>query len=93
MAGILANGGPIDGIGIQGSVNARLTPMERAGAIPDRFARFGRDLRITEFDIPDKSRNDGRKSAVNQRADAAGGPACEIVTASGATRGTTRGSS
>lgn len=51
ITGILAAGGPIDGIGIQGHFNARLTPMERVQEILDRFARFGKDLQITEFDI------------------------------------------
>jgi uncharacterized protein (TIGR03437 family) len=48
---ILDNGGPIDGIGLQCHFNANLTAPARALEVLDRFAEFGKDLEVTEFDI------------------------------------------
>ncbi|HET8550321.1 MAG TPA: endo-1,4-beta-xylanase, partial [Bryobacteraceae bacterium] len=48
---LLDNGAALDGIGIQGHFNTNVTPPERVWEIYDRFAEFGKDLQITEFDI------------------------------------------
>ncbi|MCS6953656.1 MAG: endo-1,4-beta-xylanase [Bryobacteraceae bacterium] len=48
---ILDAGAPLDGIGLQGHFNQNLTPPERVLEILDRFARFGKELQITEFDV------------------------------------------
>jgi uncharacterized protein (TIGR03437 family) len=48
---ILADGGPLGGIGLQGHFSLSLTPPERVWQILDRFAGFGTDLEVTEFDI------------------------------------------
>ena len=42
---------PMDGIGLQSHFPARLTPMDELMKRLERFAAFGRDLEITEFDI------------------------------------------
>lgn len=44
-------GAPVEGLGLQGHFQGRLTDPERALAILDRFANYGKDLLITEFDI------------------------------------------
>jgi endo-1,4-beta-xylanase len=48
---ILDHGGPVDGIGLQSHFGGALTPPERVLEILDRFAGFGKDLQVTEFDI------------------------------------------
>lgn len=48
---ILDAGAPLDGIGLQGHFNQNLTDPERVLEILDRFARFGKELQITEFDV------------------------------------------
>ena len=48
---ILANGGPIDGIGLQSHFNANLTAPSRVLELLDKFATFGKDLQVTEFDV------------------------------------------
>jgi endo-1,4-beta-xylanase len=48
---ILEAGAPLDGIGLQGHFNQNLTAPERVLEILDRFARFGKELQITEFDV------------------------------------------
>ncbi len=44
-------GGPLDGIGLQSHFSSNLTPPERVVEILDRFAQFGADLQVTEFDV------------------------------------------
>jgi endo-1,4-beta-xylanase len=41
----------LDVIGIQGHFNDLLTPPDKVVAILDRFARFGKPIHITEFDV------------------------------------------
>lgn len=48
---IISNGGPVDGIGLQSHFGAGLTPPERVLEVFDRFAQFGKDLQVTEFDV------------------------------------------
>jgi GH35 family endo-1,4-beta-xylanase len=48
---VLDAGGPVDGIGLQCHFGSHLTPPERALELLDRFAQFGKDLQVTEFDI------------------------------------------
>ncbi len=48
---LIDRGAPLDGIGLQGHFGAGLTDPEIALEILDRFAAFGKDLQITEFDI------------------------------------------
>ena len=49
-------GAPLDGIGFQGHFGATLTSLADIIALLDRFAKFGKRLTITEFDvdIPDE---------------------------------------
>ncbi|HWB83064.1 MAG TPA: endo-1,4-beta-xylanase [Bryobacteraceae bacterium] len=47
---ILASG-DLDGIGMQAHFDVSLTPPERVIEILDRFAKFGKDIKITEFDV------------------------------------------
>lgn len=51
IRGILAHGGPLDGIGLQSHFSGNLTPPETVLAILDRFAAFGKELEVTEFDV------------------------------------------
>ncbi len=44
-------GAPVDGIGLQGHFPSRVTPMDELIARVERFAAFGRELEVTEFDI------------------------------------------
>ncbi|MEK7407115.1 MAG: endo-1,4-beta-xylanase [Acidobacteriota bacterium] len=44
-------GAPVDGIGMQGHFGADLTPPERLLEILDRFAKLGKAIQVTEFDI------------------------------------------
>jgi len=48
---LLQQGAPLDGIGMQGHFGWDLTPPVRLLEILDRFATFGKDLQVTEFDI------------------------------------------
>jgi GH35 family endo-1,4-beta-xylanase len=48
---ILDAGGPIDGIGLQSHFTSNLTAPVRVLELLDRFAGFGKELQITEFDI------------------------------------------
>jgi hypothetical protein len=42
---------PVDGIGLQSHFSARVTPMDELFKRLDRYAAFGKELEITEFDI------------------------------------------
>ncbi|MCX6632524.1 MAG: endo-1,4-beta-xylanase [Candidatus Solibacter sp.] len=48
---MLAAGAPIDGIGLQSHFDSNLTPPSRVFELLNRFAAFGKDLQVTEFDI------------------------------------------
>jgi len=48
---LIDQGAPVDGIGLQSHFPARLTPMDELFQRLDRFAAFGKELEITEFDI------------------------------------------
>jgi len=48
---LLADGAPLGGIGLQGHFDSDLTPPTKILAILDRFARFGKPIEITEFDL------------------------------------------
>jgi len=51
IADLIARGAPIDGIGIQGHFGSAVTDPEKMLAILDRFAKFGKPIRITELDV------------------------------------------
>ncbi len=48
---LIEQGAPIDGIGLQSHFPSRPTPMDELLRRLDRFAAFGKELEITEFDI------------------------------------------
>lgn len=48
---LLAEGAPLQGIGIQGHFSGDLTPIPRLWQILDRFGKFGLPIQITEFDV------------------------------------------
>ncbi len=48
---ILQGGGNIDGIGLQSHFDTNLTPPDRVLQLLDRFAAFGKDLQVTEYDV------------------------------------------
>jgi endo-1,4-beta-xylanase len=48
---LIDEGAPLDGIGLQSHFPARVTPMDELMKRLDRFAAFGRELEVTEFDI------------------------------------------
>ncbi|MEM6687783.1 MAG: endo-1,4-beta-xylanase [Planctomycetota bacterium] len=48
---LLAAGAPIDGLGMQGHFGSQLTPPEKLIETLNRFARYGKKIQITEFDI------------------------------------------
>ncbi|MFB3777211.1 MAG: endo-1,4-beta-xylanase [Bryobacteraceae bacterium] len=48
---LIDQGAPFDGIGLQSHFPARVTPMEELLRRLDRFAAFGKELEVTEFDI------------------------------------------
>jgi GH35 family endo-1,4-beta-xylanase len=52
---LLDNGAPLDGIGMQSHLGQTLTDPERILSVLDRFGKFGKEIRITEFDfdVPD----------------------------------------
>jgi endo-1,4-beta-xylanase len=54
---LIDEGAPVEGIGLQSHFPARVTPMGELLKRIDRFAAFGRELEITEFDIdtPDEA--------------------------------------
>ena len=51
IRGILAAGGEIDVVGVQGHIGEGFTPPERLWAVFDRLAALGRPLHVTEFDV------------------------------------------
>jgi GH35 family endo-1,4-beta-xylanase len=51
ISALLAAGAPVDGIGLQCHFGMDLTPPERLLAILDRYAKLGKPVRATEFDI------------------------------------------
>ncbi len=48
---LIDQGAPLDGIGLQSHFPARVTPMDELFQRFDRFAAFGKELEVTEFDI------------------------------------------
>jgi endo-1,4-beta-xylanase len=48
---LMDEGAPLDGIGLQSHFPARVTPMDELFKRLDRYAAFGKELEITEFDI------------------------------------------
>ncbi|MGY8823810.1 MAG: endo-1,4-beta-xylanase [Candidatus Latescibacterota bacterium] len=48
---LVEQGAPINGIGMQGHFGDNVTPPEKLLSLLDRYARFGLDIKITEFDI------------------------------------------
>ncbi len=48
---LIERGAPIDGIGVQGHFGTTLTPPDRLIEIVDRFAAFGKKIKVTELDI------------------------------------------
>lgn len=48
---LMEQGAPVDGIGLQCHFPARVTPMDELMKRFDRFAAFGKELEVTEFDI------------------------------------------
>ncbi len=57
---LIDNGAPVEGIGLQGHFPATLTPPEQVLERLDRFAKFGKPLQISEFDV---DTNDERTQA------------------------------
>lgn len=51
IAYLLAQNAPLDGIGIQGHFGWNLTSPTKMLAILDRYAKFGKPIQITEFDV------------------------------------------
>jgi GH35 family endo-1,4-beta-xylanase len=48
---LIDRGAPLDGIGMQGHFDWGLTPPDTLLRILDRYAAFGREIAVTEFDI------------------------------------------
>jgi endo-1,4-beta-xylanase len=48
---LVDNGAPFDGIGMQGHFGSSLTAPDDLMAILDRYAKFGKDLAVTELDV------------------------------------------
>ncbi len=48
---LVEQGAPLTGIGLQGHFGDSATPPEKLLSLLDRYARFGLDIKITEFDI------------------------------------------
>lgn len=48
---LIEQGAPVDGIGLQSHFSARVTPMDDLMKRLYRYAAFGRELEVTEFDI------------------------------------------
>jgi GH35 family endo-1,4-beta-xylanase len=51
ITNLLAQGAPLQGIGLQSHFSAALTPPQRLLEILDRFARFHLPLEVTELDV------------------------------------------
>lgn len=51
ISNLLQQGAPVEGVGIQAHFEKQLTPPARILEILDRFAKLGKDLQITEFDV------------------------------------------
>ena len=51
IGALLAEGAPLQGIGIQGHFAGDLTPIPRLWQILDRFGKFGLPIQVTEFDV------------------------------------------
>lgn len=51
IAYLIGKGAPVDGIGMQGHFGTSLTSPSDMLAILDRFAKFGKPIWITEFDV------------------------------------------
>lgn len=54
---LLDRGAPVDGIGLQGHFGEDITPPRRVYELLDRYAAYGKDLMITEFDINSRDLN------------------------------------
>jgi GH35 family endo-1,4-beta-xylanase len=50
IAGLLKDGAPVGGIGMQSHFYARLIPPKRLLELLDRFGRFGLEIDVTEYD-------------------------------------------
>ncbi len=48
---LIDQGAPVDGIGLQSHFPARVTPIDELIKRVERFAAFGKELEVTEFDI------------------------------------------
>ncbi len=48
---LLDAGAPVDGIGLQSHFPSRVTPMDELVKRVERYAAFGKELAVTEFDI------------------------------------------
>jgi endo-1,4-beta-xylanase len=48
---LVDEGAPVDGIGLQSHFPSRVTPMDEVIGRVERFAAFGKELEVTEFDI------------------------------------------
>jgi GH35 family endo-1,4-beta-xylanase len=48
---LIEKGAPLDGIGMQGHFGAALTSPDDLRAILDRYAKFGKQIWVTEFDM------------------------------------------
>ena len=55
VASLIAKGAPLDGIGLQAHISDHLTSPEQFLAVLDRFASYGKELKITEFDVAAES--------------------------------------
>jgi endo-1,4-beta-xylanase len=51
IAYLIQKGAPLDGIGMQGHFGSSLTSPDDMLAILDRFAKFGKPIWITEYDV------------------------------------------
>lgn len=48
---LVDNNAPVEGIGFQSHFGSHLTPPEKLWSILDRYAEFGLEMQVTEFDI------------------------------------------
>ena len=48
---LLAQGAPVDGLGLQSHIGSNLIPPEQVFQLLDYWAGFGLDLQVTEFDV------------------------------------------
>ena len=51
LQNLIAEGAPLDGIGLQSHFDTNLTEPDRVLEVLDKFAGLGKDLQVTEFDI------------------------------------------